>query len=121
MVGVSCQCWLANSICRRYLNLVPHLPVAKASAKSSFPRAASHLQVHVQGLGGSSWGCHQGVIDPSLVIYPGCDCKTQGRQMSEGEMTQESQEQNASANIQCCARASWCNSSVPGSYVLASV
>lgn len=121
MVGVSRQYWLANSICRRYLNLVPHLPVAKASAKSSFPRAASYLQIHVQGLGGSSWGCHQGVVDPSLVIYPGCDCKTQGRQMSEGEMTQESQEQNASANIQCCARASWCNSSVPGSYVLASV
>lgn len=74
-LGFSCSLRLANSICSRYQNLGSHLPVAMALAKSSVPRAASHLQVCIQRLGSSSWGCYQGVINPSLAIYPCCDCK----------------------------------------------
>jgi len=63
------------------------------------PRAGSHLQVYIQGLRSGRWWCHQGVINPSLGIYLGHDCKTWGRGMSERQTAQQSREQLASADI----------------------
>lgn len=94
-VGFTCSLRLANSIGSRYQNLGSHLHMALA--KSSVPRPTSHLQVRIQGQSSSPWGCHQGVINPSLVIYPGCDCK---HKKERGEWhCWESRVQMASAGI----------------------